>query len=136
MKKLNWMIGSGLIVLTISGCATREKISGTSVVPAAQGQIKASKAEGNNTDLQVKVSHLAQPQRVASGATNYVVWIQPEGARSFQNIGILQVGRDLEGQYETTIPYRDFRIVVTPEPSGAVVQPSGPAVFDQFVSRR
>jgi hypothetical protein len=59
----------------MTGCATKEKLTGSSLVPAAQGIVKADKAKGGNTDLEVKVEHLAPAERVRSGAKDYIVWI-------------------------------------------------------------
>lgn len=118
-----------------TACATRERIEGTAAAPAALGEIKVDNGSGGNTDFTIKVRHLAEPERMATGATDYIVWVQPEGSRSFQNVGILAVDENLKGKYSTTIPYRRFRVVVTPEPGRLVSQPTGPAVFDQKVER-
>lgn len=133
--KLTWILICVLVSYLVVGCASEEKMRGYALAPAAQGKITADKADGGNTDLEVEVSHLAKPERVASGASDYVVWIQPQGSQNLQNVGVLRVDDDLEGKYETTIPYEDFRVVITPEPSGNVTRPSGPIVFDQSISR-
>lgn len=135
MKISHWLLGSLLTAALAVGCATKEKMQGSALTPGAQGTVKASKASGGNTDLTVKVKHLAPPERVASGATDYIVWVQPEGSTSFQNVGALKVGKDEEGKYKTTIPFENFRLIVTPEPSRMMSQPTGPAVFDQTVKR-
>lgn len=135
MKKAKVIWMCFLTGMMAMGCATEEKLQGTAMAPAAKGTVTADRGSGGNTDLEVEVKHLAQPEKVSAGATDYVVWIQPEGAQSFQNVGVLEIDDDLEGEYETTIPYEKFRVVVTPEPARTGTRPTGPIVLDQYVSR-
>lgn len=133
MKKITLVFGSLVCASFLVGCANTEKIQGSSAVPAAQGKITADRAKGGATDLKIEVEHLAEPQKL--GANHYVVWIQPEDSQQFQNIGTLQVDGDLEGELETTIPYEEFRVMVTPERDIAALHPSGPVIFDQEMER-
>lgn len=139
-EKLKNMIWTRLatfcaLAVLMTACASEEKLQGTAMAPAAQGKLTADKGSGGNTDLEVEVEHLAPPERVASGATDYVIWVQPQGSQTFQNIGVLEVNDDLEGKYQTNVPYESFRVVVTPEPNRVATRPSGPIVFDQSISR-
>lgn len=135
MKKNIFLVTSIVATLFMAGCATNEKIVGTQAAPGAEGKITAGKVAGDNTELKVEVEHLAKPDRVLAGATNYIVWVQPEGTSTVQNVGVLNVDDDLEGEYQTTVPYKDFRVMVTPEIQGNASYPTGPIVFDQFISR-
>jgi len=133
MMKLNLIFGALILSLLFSGCASTEKIEGSSVIPSAEGKITADRASGGATELKVEVEHLAQPKKV--GANHYVVWIQPEGSQGFQNIGALKVDDNQEGELVRTIPYEKFRVMVTPERDIAAIHPSGPVVFDQKMNR-
>jgi hypothetical protein len=62
---------------------------------------------------------------VKTGASVYVVWIEPQNAqRQRQNIGVLKLDEDKRGRLETVTPFRDFRIFVTAEPAPNVTEPS------------
>ena len=51
-------------------------------IPSAQGRLAVKGSEGPNQVVDLTVKHMAQPARVKSGATAYVVWLQPDAARS------------------------------------------------------
>lgn len=135
MKLNKLLLGSFLSVALLAGCASKEDMVASNVVPAARGQVKVDSDDNNNSEVTVKVEHLAPADRVYPGATNYVVWIQPAGADTFQNVGALRVNEDLEGTHKTTVPYKDFRVIVTPEMGNMAQAPTGPTIFDQRVVR-
>jgi hypothetical protein len=124
-----------LISIFIFGCATHEKLEGSANAPAAEGKVTAKKVEGDNTELTLDVQHLAPPERISSGAKNYVVWIKPEDTDRFINIGAFGVDNDLKAHYKTTIPYPKFELMLTPESDRVAMAPSGPVVFDKSVKR-
>jgi hypothetical protein len=97
-------------------------------VPASQGTVRLKKSANGNSELTIRVKHLAPPSRIAADATVYVVWIQAlDGAR--QNVGALVLDSDLEGKLETVTPFQRFQILVTPEPSGQAAAPTHEPVF-------
>lgn len=101
---------------------------------AGEGTVQAKAGDNGNTQLEVRVKHLAAPAKVASDASVYVVWIQPHDAQ-IQNVGALRVDSDLVGKLDTTTPHRAFTLTVTPEPSARMAAPSHKAVFTTNVSR-
>lgn len=117
----------------VTACSTTQVMEGSRVSPAAKGELTTSAESHGNTNLKLAVKHLAPPEKLAEGARNYVVWVQPTGTDRFQNIGALTVDSDLQGTYSTTIPHKSFKLLVTPEDSVAAVQPTGPAVFQDSV---
>lgn len=137
MKKIKYILACLFSLTLLVACGSQETaMQGSSIVPAAQGNVTVDSDKNNNTNMTVKVQHLAPPQKISAGATDYVVWIQPEGARNYQNVGALRVDKDLQGVYSTTVPYKNFKILVTPEVSSMVQNPSGPSVFQQNVIRK
>ena len=136
MKKFNLMFVCLLTLTIMTGCGTTKKnMEGSNIVPAAEGIVTAKSGDNDNTIVTVSVKHLAPAQKIFSGATNYIVWIQPEGSDNYQNVGALQVDKDLAGKHTTTIPYKNFIVLVTPEMSSMTQSPSGPTVFQQRVMR-
>jgi hypothetical protein len=108
----------------INGNGSKRTLQVSPAIPAAEGSLKITEEENGNQKLKVEVHHLATPEKVAQGATTYVVWIRTNDGRT-QNIGALQVGEDLKGTLETIVPYRVFDLFITPEPSPTVKNPSG-----------
>lgn len=102
--------------------------------PAAEGKVAAQPAANGNTKLTVEVKHLAYPEKVAPGAKVYVVWVQPQGAAP-QNVGALQVDRDLVGHLETVTAYPSFEVFVTAEESPGATMPRGPRVLNAVISQ-
>jgi hypothetical protein len=117
------------------GCDTTQQLLSDSDVPASQGTVTVGAADNGNTDVTVRVKHLAPPAKIASDATTYVVWIQPkDGAK--QNVGALALNDELEGHLATLTPHRRFLLTVTPEPGGRVMAPTHSPVFTSWVERK
>lgn len=122
---------SSLAVLTfaLSGCATTTQMSASDTIPAAEGTVTAKSDDNANTDVEVKVEHLAAPAMVSKRATTYVVWARPlghdQGTTGLQNLGTLQVDDDRSGELSTTTALHSFEVFVTAEPSGTVPSPTG-----------
>lgn len=97
-------------------------------VPAGQGSVRTSVGDNGNTEVAVRVKHLAPPSKVATDATVYVVWIQPKDGEK-QNVGALTLNNNLEGSLDTVTPHKRFSVFVTPEASGQASQPTNGRVF-------
>lgn len=119
------------------GCGARTTpLVATSEAPAAEGKLEIKRTENQNTELEVKVEHLAPPNRVVSGATTYVVWAQPnEPEARPQNIGSLAVDEDREGELKTKTPFADFVLFITPEANPNATEPSSEPVLKAKVGR-
>lgn len=135
MKTKKLLLGCMLSLALAAGCSTKEDLTASAIAPAARGEVKVTEDDQDNSEVTVTVEHLAPAEKFYPGATNYIVWIQPEGTDKFQNVGALQVDKDLEGKYKTTVPYKDFRVLVTPEMGNMAQAPTGPTIFDQKIKR-
>lgn len=135
------------IGLAVSACGTAPmRFSTSNTVPAAEGNLKADDAENNNTALDIEVKHLAPPQKVTSNAMTYVVWLRPTGGAAadrqpgsdtsaVQNIGALQVDKELTGRLKTVTPHKSFDVFITAEPSATAPTPSGDRLLWAQVNR-
>lgn len=135
MSNRHWM---AIAVLTIAGCTARPRairMTTSPTIPAAQGKVTASPATNGNTALRIEVHHLAPPERVASGATTYVVWAQARGQGTSQNLGALRVGSDLRGALNTVTPLRSFTMFITAEPSPTTLMPSSSQLLTVSIQR-
>ncbi|OJY29046.1 MAG: hypothetical protein BGO98_42385 [Myxococcales bacterium 68-20] len=127
-----------MLALGVSACASGQKtvMTPTSQNPAAKGLVETRRTSNDNTDLNLEVKFMAPPQNLAHDATVYVVWARPLVPDSEpQNVGSLVVGKNRRGSLSTTTPHERFELLVTPEPSGNVTQPSNEPVMKAKVER-
>ena len=111
------------------GCSKNEQMMVASgATPAAEGKVTTDEGDNGNTAARVEVKHLAPPSRVAPDATTYVVWIHPLG-QSIQNVGALELSKDLVGRLDFVTSHKTFRVIVTPEAQSTLSTPSHRAVF-------
>ena len=101
--------------------------------PAADGTLVMKPAQNGNRRLAIEVRHLAPPEKVAPTATTYVVWVRPQDGAP-QNIGALQVDKDLTGRLDTITPYQTFELFITAEKYKAATLSTGPRVLSGVVS--
>ncbi len=127
---------SAAVVLTIAaaGCSSVVAMTPSAAVPFAQGEVDPSFEDNGNGSITLDVKHLGDPAKLSSGATVYVVWLQPkkDGA-SLQNMGALQVDDDFEGSLTFTTTFREFSVSITPEPAADVAKPSAKPVLTAAV---
>jgi hypothetical protein len=102
--------------------------------PAATGNVSVDTDDNGNSKIKVNVDHLANPASLSPAETTYVVWIQQRGAQP-QNAGVIQVNKDLKGEFETTTPSRSFDVFVTAEANRNATAPSGSTVLKATVQR-
>ena len=137
MRILNVVgLGAMLALTAALGCSSGKTVplQPTQSVPAALGEVHATKTDQGNTRVDVQVSYLAPPQNVDPGSHVYVVWAQPKDGSTPQNIGALEVGKDRKGRLETLTPLEKFEILVTPEPERNAKQPTNKPVMTADVS--
>ena len=103
-------------------------------VPGAVGTVKVQKAKDNgNNKLEIKVEHLARPSSLTPSATNYLVWIRPNGEDALKQGGI-GVGKNLSGELTVETVAKDFDLFITAEQSSNVTFPSSIEVLRTHVS--
>jgi hypothetical protein len=113
-----------------SGAAFAKKfpITASPSVPAARGELNISNDKNGNDRVKLEVEHLADPASLTPPGGTYVVWIQSRGGNP-ENQGRLKVDKNLNGQFETVTPYKDFQLMVTAEPDPTAKTPTGMQVL-------
>src|SRR5215471_17424305 len=113
---LKRMGAAGALVgaLAFGACGTMSKeqtwsMNTTERIPSAEGKVKVKPEKDGNTRVKVEVEHLAAPASVFERAQTYVVWLQPETGRA-QNVGVLNIDKNLKGDLETRTAFKDFRV--------------------------
>lgn len=124
-----------LTSFALVGCSSTVVMTPAANVPFAHGEVDPSFEDNGNGTITVRVAHLGDPAKLASGATTYVVWIQPDKDDApLQNVGALKVDDDFEGELTITTTFRQFAISVTPESAADVTKPEGTPVLTASVS--
>jgi hypothetical protein len=108
-------------------------------VPAAEGAVSVKDGANGATKLEVSVKHLAPADKVATGASTYVVWLRPiatdSSSEPAQNVGALAVNKKLEGEMSTVTAYRQFDVFVTAEPEPGSTAPTGEQLLTSSIRR-
>ena len=110
------------------------KLNNSTIAPAARGVLNYSTDRNGNTNVEVKVEHLAKPQALSPAKSRYVVWVQTRGG-SPANVGNLQVNDDLRGSLKSTTPNASFDVIVTAEDSEMATQASSMEVLRGTVQK-
>jgi hypothetical protein len=134
MHKLSSAITLAVVFATLAYAAKKFPLTAASIVPAAKGSVEVGKDGNGNTELKLKVEHLANLTSLSPSQANYIVWLQEKGSGP-ENEGELKVNGKLEGSFRTVTPRKNFDLFVTGENDGTVKSPSGPEVLRTTVSR-
>ena len=134
MHKVGSIITLAVVCAALVYAAKRFPLTATSIVPAAKGSVEIGMDRNGNTELKLKVEHLANPTSLSPSQANYVVWLQDKGSGP-ENQGELRVNEKLEGSFETVTPRKNFELFVTGENDATVKSPSGPEVLRTSVSQ-
>lgn len=110
-------------------------MNASNTIPAAEGEVYFSKLHEGNTGIDVRVRHLALPEKLNMQTNSYVVWVQGNGEETPQNVGMMKVDRDLNARLITKTPLSRFDLFITAEPSGQVTVPSGERLLWTSYSR-
>jgi len=112
----------------LCSCATKATFPVSNVVPAADGYVKVKQDKNDNYEIQVKVKHLAPPERLNPPQDTYVVWVETASS-GVENIGQLDVSSSMvsdtrKGSLETVSSYKPEEVFITAESSPNVQYPS------------
>lgn len=124
MKLLAYsIITAGIIVFT--GCANSTRFPVSSVVPAADIKAKTRLDKNDNKVLTVNAKNLASPERIDPSSKAFVIWGKSDESEDIRNLGQLQNKNAENASLTTVTPYDIDEIIITAEPSGNVMSPSG-----------
>lgn len=126
------LILGAAVSIPLMGGAQKIQMTPSRQTPAAMGTVTVKNGKNQNTDVTVKVEHLAEPAALAHPADVYVVWFQPDG-QSAKNEGQIMVQAKRSGELKTQTSYKRFQAFITAEKNPRVEQPSGPKVLSATV---
>ncbi|MBI3549272.1 MAG: hypothetical protein HY078_09550 [Elusimicrobia bacterium] len=125
MKTLLIAVSALAAAGAFSGCATSPPLSTSPLIPAAEAKVKFERTRNDNTEINLRVKHLAEPEKLTPPAHTYVAWMRSSKDAAPQNIGALVVDKNLTGELQSLTPMHSFELFVTAEASGQVQQPTG-----------
>jgi hypothetical protein len=119
-----------VLILLFSNVASAKKyvLTPATIVPGAAGDLDVGNDKNGNTEVKIKVRHLAKPEGLTPAKSVYVIWIQQTGGTA-ERAGLLKVNSKLEGSFETTTPYKGFDVLITAEDDPNGKSPAGPEVL-------
>jgi hypothetical protein len=110
MRKLGSIITLAVVSAALVYAAKRFPLTAASIVPAAKGSVEIGRDRNGNTEVKLKVEHLANPTSLSPSQANYVVWLQGKDSGA-ENEGELKVNGKLEGTFQTVTPRKNFGAV-------------------------
>lgn len=130
LKELTRIFFAGIltiiIMLTFNSCAKKALFLTSSVVPAAQGEVGVTKDKNNNYVVKMKISNLAEVDRLDPPKNSYVVWMETDRG-IVRNIGRISTSNQLNVSFETVSSFKPNKIFITAEEDESTQYP-GPMV--------
>ncbi|MEQ8454375.1 MAG: hypothetical protein RLO52_37015 [Sandaracinaceae bacterium] len=110
-------------------CGSPPLVHGTRRAIGADAVIQVERIEGGNQLVTVQVRHLPPPERLAPGATRFVMWFVRSGHPATMASELHYDSGSRQGRARATIPHRGFQVIITAERAGVVSVPSEHVVF-------
>jgi len=112
------------VVVAVTAAATFA-LQSSAAIPAAGGTARLRDTKNGNIEVKLRVKHLAQPGRISPGAEVFVVWARGlEPGAAAQNLGALQVDKNLNGKLTALTAMSSFDLFITCEMSQTVTAPT------------
>jgi outer membrane protein OmpA-like peptidoglycan-associated protein len=118
------------IGFTVGGGSTKVDLTGTSLMPQANGEAKVqARANAGLTNIEVSVKGMTPPSKLGAEYLTFVLWVvTPDGRTG--NSGELLINKNGEGKLVASTPAQTFSIIITAEPYFAVRVPSEMVVLE------
>lgn len=127
-----------LFFLSLNACGKKHQFLTSSTVPAARGYVKINQDKNKNFDIQIRLSGLAEVQRLQPAKQGYVVWMVTQ-ENNAKNIGRLIssnsfLSKTLKASFESVSPLQPLKIFITAEEDINIQYPAGLNILttDQF----
>lgn len=111
------IFGASLMtVFLVSSCTTKATFVNSSVVPAAEGNVKVKKDKNKNYLVKVQLKNLAPSSRLQPSKNTYVVWMMSND-NTTKNIGQIVsasslLSNALQGSLETVTTLKPEKIFI------------------------
>ncbi len=123
----------GVLMLTLYACNKQMAFSISPVVPAARGTVSIKKDKNENYAIDIKISGLAEIERLQGDKKSYVVWIttQDENAKNIGQINssTKTLSKRLSASFQSVSTSKPTKVFITAEEDGAVEYPGNMVVL-------
>lgn len=127
MKKVT-LIALLFLAGASSSCGTRVAFPVSSIAPAAEGSVKIKKDKNENFEMEIKVKHLANPERLNPAKKYYVAWLV-DSENKVVNLGKLVSDNSNNASLKNVSASKPVQFFVTAEDEGNVTIPSKQELF-------
>jgi hypothetical protein len=116
-----------IMFLTFTSCGKNIAFQNSSIVPAAEGKLSVKKDSNKNYSIGIKISNLAEVNRLQPSKNVYVVWMETEESL-VKNIGQIKsdtgfMSSKLKASFETVTSFEPSKIFITAEDNADVQYP-------------
>lgn len=116
-----------IMLLTFTSCGKNIAFQNSSIVPAAEGKVSVKKDSNKNYSIGIKISNLAEVNRLQPSKNVYVVWMETEESL-VKNIGQIKsdtgfMSSKLKASFETVTSFEPSKIFITAEDNADVQYP-------------
>ncbi len=119
---------AALLAFTINSCAKKTHFLNSTVVPAAEGDVKIKRDRNDNYVLKMDIKNLAEIDRLQPPKNHYVVWMETDRGTT-RNVGLITSSSRLKVSFETVSTLKPTRIFITAEEDGDVQYPGSMVVL-------
>ena len=119
---------AAIMIFAFHSCAQKAAFQTSSVVPAAEGQVKMKSDKNENYKIEMEISNLADVDRLQPPKKSYVVWLDP-GQGTPRNVGRIITSGRLNVSFETVSTFKPTRLFITAEDDENVRYPSSMVVL-------
>jgi hypothetical protein len=122
-----------MLLFSVESQAKKYKFLTSSVVPAARGFAKITRDNNRNYVIKMKISSLAEVQRLDPSKLSYVVWMVTD-REIIKNIGQIEsssafMSKELKASFETVSSFTPIQIYITTEDDASVQYPGSQVVL-------
>lgn len=124
---------AAVFLFTCASCSKKMHLNGSTVVPAAEGTIKYKKGANRNYTIDLKILHLASPQKLTPPKEYYVLWMETE-KNGTKNLGQIissdsWLSNALKASLTTVTAFKPVRFFVTAEDAPNISYPGSQVVL-------
>jgi hypothetical protein len=124
---------SSIAIFSFSGCAVKAPFLNSSIVPAAEGNVKMKTDRNKNFVISIEIFNLALPNRLDPPKNTYVVWMD-DGNNNIKNMGQVKssaafMSKALKASFQNISSFRPVKIFITAEYEANVQIPSSETVL-------
>jgi len=132
-KNIFFTIATAIMIFSISSCATKAPFLTSQIVPAARGTVTIKNDKNKNFVIKIKISNLAEVERLQPPKNTYVVWMDTEDNIT-KNIGQIKssttiLSKKLTASFGTISSLRPTKIFITAEYDASSQNPGSEVIL-------